>query len=84
MSHGLPVMVAEADGTQEDLVRPENGWNLPPGDVAGMTAMLADALSDLPRLRRMGTESYRIVHEEINIEAMVDAFVTAMRTVRGG
>ena len=33
MSCGLPVAVAEADGTQADLVRSENGWILPSGDL---------------------------------------------------
>ena len=32
MSYGLPVIVAEGDGTQDDLVRPENGWPVPPND----------------------------------------------------
>jgi len=30
MAYGLPVIVAEGDGTQSDLVRPENGWRIPP------------------------------------------------------
>ena len=28
MSHGLPVIVAQGDGTQDDLVREENGWQI--------------------------------------------------------
>jgi len=39
---------------------------------------IKDALSDVARLRRMGAESYRIVKEEINIEKMVEVFVTAL------
>jgi len=35
------------------------------------------------RLRRMGLESYRIVREEVNIQAMVRAFVLALRVVSG-
>ncbi len=31
MSFGLPVIVAEGDGTQDDLVRPGNGWHIPAG-----------------------------------------------------
>jgi glycosyltransferase involved in cell wall biosynthesis len=81
MAHGLPVMVAQGDGTQDDLVRPENGWQLPPGDLGALTAALHAALSDLPRLRDMGAESYRIVAEEINLEAMVAAFVEALRVL---
>jgi glycosyltransferase involved in cell wall biosynthesis len=82
MAHGLPVIVAEGDGTQDDLVRPENGWQVPPGDQGVFTTVLQEALSDLSRLRKMGTESYRIVTEEINLEAMVAAFIDALREVR--
>ena len=78
MTHGLPVIVAQGDGTQDDLVRPENGWQVPPGDQAAFTSTLRMALSDIPRLRQMGAESYRIVAEEINLEAMTAAFVGAL------
>jgi glycosyltransferase involved in cell wall biosynthesis len=82
MSHALPVMVAEADGTQSDLVRPENGWLLPPGDEEALTQKLADALADPAALRRMGAESYRIVAEEVNLERMVSVFAEVVKTVR--
>lgn len=84
MTHGLPVIVAQGDGTQDDLVRPENGWQVPPGNQAAFTTALQNALSDLPHLRKMGAESYRIVSEEINLEAMVAAFVAALNTVKHG
>ncbi len=82
MSHALPVIVAQGDGTQDDLVRPDNGWQVPPGDEAVFHRALRQALADLPRLRRMGAESYRIVSEEIHIEAMASAFIGALRAVR--
>jgi glycosyltransferase involved in cell wall biosynthesis len=78
MSYGLPVIVAQGDGTQDDLVRKENGWQIPPGDFDALVSTMKDALSDVARLRRMGGESYRIVKEEINIEKMVETFVTAL------
>jgi glycosyltransferase involved in cell wall biosynthesis len=80
MSYGLPVIVAQGDGTQDDLVRKENGWQIPPpsGDFDALVATMKDALADVARLRRMGEESYRIVKEEINIEKMVEAFVGAL------
>ncbi len=82
MSFGLPVIVAQGDGTQGDLVRPANGWQIAPGDDAALEITLREALSDLPRLRRMGAESYRIVKEEINLEQMAASFVRALtRTV---
>jgi glycosyltransferase involved in cell wall biosynthesis len=81
MSHGLPVIVAQGDGTQADLVRKENGWQIPPGDFDALVATMKEALSDAARLRRMGEESYRIVREEINIEKMVDVFVDALNAL---
>ena len=78
MSHGLPVIVAKGDGTQDDLVRPENGWQIPPGDEDALISTLREALSDISRLRKMGVESYRIVSQEINLEKMVEAFVGAL------
>jgi len=78
MSYGLPIIAAEADGTQADLVRPENGWQIPPDDPSTLLATLEIALSDPSRLRRMGANSYRIVAEEINLEQMVGVFLDAM------
>ncbi|MBM3146234.1 MAG: glycosyltransferase [Chloroflexi bacterium] len=83
MSYALPVIVAKGDGTQDDLVRPENGWQVTPGDQGAFTAALREALSDIPRLRHMGAESYRIVVEEINIEEMASSFIYAIMTLIG-
>jgi glycosyltransferase involved in cell wall biosynthesis len=82
MSYGLPVIVAQGDGTQDDLVREENGWQIPPDDFDALVSTMNDALSDVARLRTMGEVSYRIVKEEINIEKMVDVFVTALNSLR--
>lgn len=81
MSHGLPVIVAKGDGTQDDLVRPGNGWQIPPGDDEALVSTLREALSDIRRLRKMGEESYRIVSQEINLEKMVEVFVMALNSV---
>jgi glycosyltransferase involved in cell wall biosynthesis len=81
MSHGLPVIVAKGDGTQDDLVRAGNGWQVPPGDYDVLVSTMKAALADVGRLRAMGKESFRIVSEEINLEKMVDAFVRALNSV---
>jgi len=81
MSFALPVIVAEADGTQADLVRPENGWNLPPGNLEALISTLGQALENVPRLRQMGLASYRIVADEINLENMLKAFEQAVQLV---
>ena len=83
MSYGLPVIVAQGDGTQDDLVRKENGWQIPTQEYYWLPHTIADALSDVARLRRMGAESYRIVKEEINIEKMAEVFVMVLNQLCG-
>ncbi|HLO33202.1 MAG TPA: glycosyltransferase family 4 protein [Anaerolineales bacterium] len=83
MSYGLPVIVAQGDGTQDDLVRKENGWQIPPDDFERLLSTMKEALSDVARLRRMGAVSYRIVREEINIDKMVETFATALNILTG-
>lgn len=83
MSHGLPVIVAQGDGTQDDLVREGNGWQIPPDDFGALVDTMKDALSDAARLRRMGEESFRIVKEEINTARMVETFVAALNALTG-
>ncbi len=80
MSYGLPVIMGQGDGTNDELVRPENGWQIPPDDLPALAETLRTALSDATRLRRMGAESYRIVREEINLEKMVGVFVEALNS----
>ena len=81
MSYGLPVIVAKGDGTQDDLVREGNGWQIQPEDYGALVSTMKNALSDMARLRKMGQESFRIVSEEINIEKMADVFVDALNSV---
>ncbi len=80
MTYGLPVVVAQGDGTQDDLVRAENGWQIPPEDYRALADVIQHALSDAPRLRRMGEASYRIVSQEINLERMVEVFVRVLES----
>lgn len=81
MSYGLPIIVAQGDGTQDDLVRSGNGWQVSGQDETALRERLREALSDPARLRAMGAESYRIVKEEINLEKMVAVFVAAVNAV---
>jgi glycosyltransferase involved in cell wall biosynthesis len=81
MSYGLPVIVAKGDGTQDDLVREGNGWQITPEDYSALVSTMKNALSDMTRLRKMGAESYRIISEEINIQKMADVFVDALNSL---
>lgn len=79
MAHALPVIVAEGDGTQFDLVQPDNGWNVRPNDLDHLVSTMRGALGDPKRLRRMGEASFRIVRDRINVEAMVETFISVLQ-----
>ena len=81
MSYGLPVIMGQGDGTNDQLVRTGNGWQIRPDDLSALAGSMQTALSDAARLRQMGAESYRIVKDEINLEQMVGVFVKALNSV---
>jgi glycosyltransferase involved in cell wall biosynthesis len=78
LGFALPAVAAEGDGTQADLVRPENGWLVKPGSLESLQEALQEALKDPQRLTIKGQESFRIVQEEVNLESMVSAFESAV------
>ncbi len=81
MAYGLPVIAAEGDGTQEDLVKSGNGWLIQTNDQQELINALQAALVDPTRLRRMGEQSFKVVQEEINIEQMVKVFLRAINSI---
>jgi glycosyltransferase involved in cell wall biosynthesis len=78
MSYALPVIAAQADGTQDDLISMDNGWQVPADDIPALESTLREALENKIKLREMGKESYRIVAEEINLNKMVDVFIEVL------
>jgi glycosyltransferase involved in cell wall biosynthesis len=82
MAHGLPVIAAEGDGSQEDLVGAENGWLIKPNDDSALRNALSDALSSAERLSKMGEKSFELVQSKFNLENMVEAFINAINKVK--
>lgn len=78
MSYGLPVIVAEADGTQSNMVRHENGWLIDPANDNGLLEALQQAVMMRENLPVMGKISYDIASKEVNIEKMVQVFWEAI------
>ncbi len=79
LASGLPVIAAEGDGSQQDMVTPENGWLVRPGDLAHLREALRQALTlDERKLRAMGAASFRLAQTRYNLDAMADAFVAAL------
>lgn len=81
MASGLPVIVAEGDGTQADLVTPSNGWLVPPGDEGALADAIRQAAESPAALLNKGENSFRIVKERANIEAMRTVFLRALNAV---
>ena len=70
MAHRRAV-VASAAGGIPDKVRPGvNGWLVPPGDPAALTAALSGALGDVERLADMGRAGRTIVEEQFSWDAV--------------
>lgn len=79
MAHALPVIVAEGDGTQFDLVDETNGWNIAPGNDEELLRVIQIALSDPGDLRIKGLAAYHTVKNNVNIEKMVSVFLQACK-----
>jgi len=84
MAHGLPVIVAEGDGTQRDLVTEDNGWLINPGSLDDLSRAMRDAISHSEGLSKMGNASYQIVVDRANINAMAQVFINVMKSVSEG
>ncbi len=82
MAHSLPVIVAEADGSQRDLVSSQNGWIVPPGDLNALIGALSDALDHPDKLPKMGAASRKVVAERVNIELMAEMFIKVVNQAR--
>ena len=84
MAAALPIIVAEGDGTQRDLVSGGNGWLVQPGDLDGLTAAIYEALRNPRRLVKMGEKSYLMAVERFNIERMKEVFISVLNEVMEG
>lgn len=83
MMYGKPVVVASGDGTQADLVLSgENGFNVPPNNIAALAQIIETCLNDPFTLRKMGENSRRIVEEHHNQSKMVRSFLLALDNVQ--
>jgi glycosyltransferase involved in cell wall biosynthesis len=81
LAHALPVIAAEGDGSQEDMVTPDNGWLVPAGDTTALMAALQGAVEARRRLPSMGEASLRLAQARFSPQVMLEVFVQALRTV---
>ena len=80
MSHSLPVICSDGNGTQ-CYVRPgENGYVFGTDDFEGLTAAMEQIVEDRERLKEMGRRSYELVVSEHAPER----YVRALEELAGG
>jgi glycosyltransferase involved in cell wall biosynthesis len=79
LAWALPVIAAEGDGSQEDMVTPDNGWLVPARQTAALAAALQAAVDEPRRLAAMGQASLRLAQTRFSPEIMLDVFVRAVR-----
>ena len=82
LAAGLPVIAAEGDGSQQDMVTSANGWRVRPGEKGDLLQVLRRALElDQAALRGMGEASFQLARTHFNVESMTSAFIEALCAV---
>lgn len=84
MCFGLPVIAAESDGTQDDLIAAQNGWVLENPDVDSLADTILEAVSDTDRLRSMGACSYDRALSTFNVESAASKMIEAANAILAG
>ena len=84
MSHSLPVICSDSNGTQCYIGQGENGYVFGKDDLDGLTAAMERVMEDRERLTAMGQRSYELVVSEHTPSRYVRALVEiAGRSGRG-
>lgn len=83
VQYGLPVLTANADGTEKDLVSPGmNGEILPFTDPQGFAKVINDWRKDPEKLEIMGKASLNIALDRANTGAMKEGFLKAVSSIQ--
>jgi phosphatidyl-myo-inositol alpha-mannosyltransferase len=78
----LPVVASDIDGYR-DVMTPETGFTVPPGDVHALTEALVELLSDEDRRRRLGLAARRLAEERYSWEEIARRLVDVYARVLG-
>jgi len=79
LAFGRPMVVADEPGVDGEIVRHgETGWRYPTGDVNALAATVNAVLADPAGTAAIARRGQDLVRDEVNIDGMVDGFVTAL------
>ncbi len=82
MSFGKPVICSVCDGTEKELVK--NGYNgfiFTEGDKKDLADKISLLFNDAEAVKRMGQNSFDIIKNKININAVLDGYQRAFMKV---
>ena len=79
LAFGRPMVVADEPGVDGEIVRHgETGWRYPTGDVNALAATVNAVLADPAGTAAIARRGQDLVRDEVNIDGMVDGFLTAL------
>lgn len=82
MGYSLPIICSVCDGTEKDLVTDGiNGYFFKEGDAEDLAKKIVSVLSNSTKAKQMGEESYRIIHNKINLETVSQRYLDAFNYV---
>lgn len=71
MCHSRPLIGTKVGGIPDKIVRGQNGYLVPPGDVQALGDKILLALRDQNRLRTMGAMSYQIARQSFDWRVVI-------------
>ena len=79
MAFGIPVIVYQADGTEDDLIiDQQTGMHLVDGSAAAFRDALIYLYSDEKRCAQMGKAGRQLIEQQFSTEHMLDQIVKAV------
>jgi glycosyltransferase involved in cell wall biosynthesis len=75
---GRPIITTDAPGCRETVTEGENGFLVPPRDVAALADAVEKFLLDGALASTMGTASRRMAEERFDVDKVNDALLAFM------
>lgn len=80
LAFGRPVVVADEQGVDGEVVRHgETGWRYPRGDINALADTINAVLANPEGSAAVARRGQDLIRDEVNIDKMVDSFVTALK-----
>ena len=79
--HGIPQLVYDIPGIEDQIIDGETGFIIPPGDATQFAATVDRLMRDLPLRRRIGARAVEFVHQSFDLEKIGAHWLSLFRAV---